>query len=69
MEKNLTLALQVEEWTREAVVQCGDDWEGIAAYIKLRFSEIDKSERAVFVTEASLTLRDASSNCTSLSTH
>jgi len=69
MEENLTLALQVEEWTREAVVQCGDDWNRIAAYIKLRFSEMDKTDRAVFVTEASLTLRDQSSNCTSQSAH
>jgi hypothetical protein len=69
MEKNLTLALQVEEWTREAVVHCGDDWKRIAAYIKLRFSEMDESDRAEFVTEASLTLRDPSSNCTSLSAH
>ena len=69
MEKNLTLALQVEEWTREAVVQCGDDWKRIAAYIKLRFSEMDETDRAVFVTEASLTLHDPSSSCTSLSTH
>ena len=69
MEKNLTLALQVEEWTREAVVQCGDDWEGIAAYIKLRFSEMDESGRAEFATEASLTLRDPSVGCTSFSAH
>lgn len=69
MEKNLTLASKVEEWTREAVVQCGDDWKQIAAYIKLRFSELDESDRAVFVTEASFTLRDPSSGGTSLSTH
>lgn len=58
MNKQLSLALQIEEWTREAVVQCGDDWERIAAHIRSRFANVGDADRARLTSEASLTLRD-----------
>ena len=58
MDKPLSLALQIEEWTREAVMQCGDDWERIAAHIRLRLAKVDDAERARLASEAALTLRD-----------
>jgi hypothetical protein len=60
MNKQLSLALQIEEWTREAVVQCGDDWERIAAHIRSRFAKVGDAERERLASEASLTLRTPS---------
>ena len=57
MDKKLSLALQIEEWTREAVEQCGDDWERIAAHIRSRFANVGDAERARLTSEACLTLR------------
>ncbi|MDE2110982.1 MAG: hypothetical protein KGJ79_07555 [Alphaproteobacteria bacterium] len=69
MNKPLTLALQVEEWTRDAVTLCGDDWKRIAAYIEARFSEMDEADRARITAEASLTLLDPIEHRSNLSTH
>ena len=57
-EKPLSLALQIEEWTREAVMQCGDDWERIAAHIRSCFAKVGEAERVRLTAEAALTLRD-----------
>jgi hypothetical protein len=69
MSYKLSLSLQIEEWTREAFVLWGDDWERIADHIRARFAELGEAERAKFLEEASLTLldpagrdRDASTN-------
>ncbi len=69
MNKPLTLALQIEEWTREAVSQCGDDWKRIAAHIQARFSEMDEAGRTRITAEASLTLLDPIDQKKSTSTH
>ena len=58
MTKHLTLALQIEEWTREAVALCGSDWKHISSYIQDRFAEMEEPERARFEAEARMTLLD-----------
>jgi hypothetical protein len=56
MNQKPTLALQIEAWTREALVRWGDDWERVASYVSMRFSEADEADRAKLTTEAELTL-------------
>lgn len=54
--RKLPLALQIEEWTREALVRWGDDWPRINDYIRARLAEISDGERATIMAEAQLTL-------------
>jgi hypothetical protein len=56
MNKKPTLALQIETWTREALMRWGDDWELVTSYVSMRFSEADEADRAKLTTEAELTL-------------
>ena len=58
MDKHLTLALQIEEWTRQAVEQSGYDWKKVVAYIEARIAELDDTERAKIDAEARFTLYD-----------
>jgi hypothetical protein len=59
MNKKPTLALQIEAWTREALMRWGDDWERVASYVSMRFSEAEEADRAQWTTEAELTLAGA----------
>jgi len=56
MNHNPTLALQIETWTREALMRWGDDWERVASYVSMRFTEADEANRAELTSEAELTL-------------
>jgi hypothetical protein len=56
MNTKPTLAEQIEEWTREAILRWGDDWEQIASHISRRFSETDEMRRTALKAEAALTL-------------
>jgi hypothetical protein len=69
MNKELTLASQIEEWTREAVALFGGDWKKIAAYLQDRFAELDEIERARFTTEAWSTLLGPIGRQSDTSTH
>ncbi len=69
MNKQLPLALQIEEWTREAVALCGDDWKRIADYISCRFAEVGEADRARLTAEATFTLLDPVAKKRSASTH
>ena len=62
MDEHPPLALQIEEWTREALVQWGGDWVQIAAHIRTRFAELGEEARLKVTTEASLTLLGPSGN-------
>ena len=69
MNQQLPLALQIEEWTREALVQWGGDWVQIAAHIRTRFAELGEEARLKVTTEASLTLLDPISQQSNMSRH
>ena len=56
MNEKPMLAQQIEEWTREAILRWGDDWERVASYISMRFSETDEARQAELRTEADWTL-------------
>lgn len=56
MNQQLPLALQIEEWTREAFVLWGDDWPRITGHIQARLAEMGGAERAKLTAEAALTL-------------
>jgi len=56
MNTKPTLALEIEEWTREAILRWGDDWGQIASHISRRLSETDEMRRNALKAEAALTL-------------
>ncbi|MDE2135145.1 MAG: hypothetical protein KGJ49_11175 [Alphaproteobacteria bacterium] len=64
--RKLSLALQIEEWTREALVRWGDDWPRINDYIRARLAGMSAGERATMTAEAQLTLLGKQSD---MSTH
>jgi hypothetical protein len=69
MNQQLPLALQIEEWTREAYILWGDNWERITGHIRARLAEMGGAERAKLTAEVSLTLVDPVGKKTDASPH
>ncbi len=59
MSHYVGFAQRVQEWTREAVEQWGDDWPRIAQHLQSKMEKLDPDERSRLAAEIDLTLKAA----------
>jgi hypothetical protein len=57
--EDVSLALRIDTWTREALATCGCDWSRITEHIERRLAALAPTEKRAVAAETALTLLQA----------